>query len=406
MEAVRLPWWIPESPPADLAPADHRAWSVMVRIYPVATAFHLAYLPIFWWLGSPLMAWFNVGSVICWVVASRLVRNGWLVTGANMALVELLAHAAVATHIFGLVAGFHYYTLTTPLAAYILDGRTRTKLLSVALTTLTLGAILTAEHLVPATPPVSDEVGAILGALNVVGVGFVIGAFAHWYSNVAHQLEQEVRREHARSEELLHNILPVPIAERLKRAEETIADHFEETTILFSDIVGFTELSANVTAEELVGLLNRIFSELDVLADRYGLEKIKTIGDAYMVAAGLPEPREDHAEAVAGFALDMVDALDRLCGELGVALTMRIGIHTGPVVAGVIGKRKFSYDMWGDSVNTASRMESHGEPGRIHVSRATYEKLRDRFELSDRGEVEVKGKGRMHTWFLEGRAPG
>ena len=174
--------------------------------------------------------------------------------------------------------------------------------------------------------------------------------------------------------------------------------------MLFADLSGFTEYSGQVDARQLVGLLDEIFSTFDRLAAALGVEKIKTIGDAYMAVAGVPVPREDHADAVALMALGMLDAFRDLVRARGVALELRIGIHSGPVVAGVIGRHKFSYDLWGDTVNTASRMESHGEPSRIHVSPATRALLGDRFRCADRGEISVKGKGPMHTAFLLGRS--
>lgn len=217
-------------------------------------------------------------------------------------------------------------------------------------------------------------------------------------------------RERERSERLLLSVLPAPIAERMKAGETRIAEHFSGVTVLFADIVGFTKLSANVNAQQLVELLDNIFSALDALAREHGLEKIKTIGDAYMVVSGVPLPTDDHSERVARFALALHSTLEAvrkswvLAGkELGAhPVQMRIGIHTGEAVAGVIGTSKFSYDLWGDTVNTASRMESHGEAGKIHVSEEVYVALQEKFIFEERGEIEVKGKGRMRTWFLVG----
>ena len=214
---------------------------------------------------------------------------------------------------------------------------------------------------------------------------------------------QAFRREHARSEGLLLNILPGPIAERLKQGQEVIADRFSEVTILFADIVDFTGLSARVTPEELVTMLNSVFSAFDRLSDRHGLEKIKTIGDAYMVVGGLPEPRPDHAEAVAEMALDMQSEIGRLGAELGRPIGLRIGIDTGPVVAGVIGTRKFAYDLWGDAVNTASRMESQGVANGIQLTEDVYRQLNDTYICEARGVIDVKGKGELLTYLLKGK---
>ncbi len=216
----------------------------------------------------------------------------------------------------------------------------------------------------------------------------------------------ELRKEHDRAEKLLLNILPRKIADQLKRDGNPIARSFDEASILFADIVGFTPLASQHSATVLVEVLNRLFCEFDNLAERHQLEKIKTIGDAYMVAAGLPEERDDHALAIADMAMDMLQVLEDFTHDLGQPLQIRIGINTGKVVAGVIGKTKFIYDLWGDSVNIASRMESSGEPGQIQVSQATYLLLREHgYDLEQRGKIEVKGKGLMMTYWLRAKEP-
>jgi len=217
------------------------------------------------------------------------------------------------------------------------------------------------------------------------------------------QAEEALRYQQQQTERLLLNILPGPIAERLKQEETTIAENFADVTVMFADLVGFTELSSTVSPTELVEILNVIFSEFDQLAEKHGLEKIKTIGDAYMVVGGLPVPQSNHAIAIAEMALDMQTSIAQFSEETGRILNIRIGINTGPVVAGVIGTKKFIYDLWGDTVNIASRMESHGLPGEIQITEATYEYLRDRYFFEGRGEIPVKGKGKMNTYFIVGR---
>jgi class 3 adenylate cyclase len=213
---------------------------------------------------------------------------------------------------------------------------------------------------------------------------------------------KELEAEKQTSERLLLNVLPAPIAARLKHGEGVIVDRFDDVSVLFADIVGFTALSARTSPESLVAMLDDLFTRFDALADRHGLEKIKTIGDAYMVVAGVPEQSADHAIAMARMGLDMQVAIaDYARGNaIGADLTIRIGIHSGPVVAGVIGRNKFIYDLWGDTVNTASRMESHGMPSRVHVTEATRAALHGRFECESRGVIDVKGKGPMTTYFL------
>ncbi len=214
-----------------------------------------------------------------------------------------------------------------------------------------------------------------------------------------HQL---LRLEQEKSERLLLNILPKPVAERLKQGQQVIADDFPAVTVLFADIVDFTSLAARMPAQDVVALLNAVFSRFDWLAERHGLEKIKTIGDAYMVVGGLPTVRPDHAQAVAAFALDILRVLQGN-EQTSHLLRVRIGIHTGPVVAGVIGTKKFIYDLWGDTVNTASRMQMVGSPNTIQVSEATYQRLKDNFKLEERGVIPVKGKGDMRVFYLVGK---
>ena len=214
-----------------------------------------------------------------------------------------------------------------------------------------------------------------------------------------------LEREQARSESLLLNILPLPIAERLKAGSQTIADGYAEATILFADLVGFTRMSTTVSPEQLVNMLNRLFSRFDEISIRLGVEKIKTIGDAYMACAGVPLTRPDHAEVIADMALAMREALKEHNREFGSNLQIRIGINSGPVVAGVIGLRKFIYDLWGDTVNLASRMESNGVPDHIQVSTSTWERLRDRYEFEARGDIEVKGIGKVQAYLLKSKKP-
>ncbi|MBL8608832.1 MAG: adenylate/guanylate cyclase domain-containing protein [Myxococcales bacterium] len=214
-----------------------------------------------------------------------------------------------------------------------------------------------------------------------------------------------IEAERARSESLLLNVLPRRIADRLLADPGVIADRFDEATVLFSDIVGFTELSSRLPPDELVRRLDAVFSQFDRIADELSLEKIKTIGDAYMVAGGVPAPRADHVVSVCEMALRMRDRLAELAPTLGGELRVRIGVHTGALVGGVIGTKKFIYDVWGDTVNVASRMESHGTPGEIQVSEAVYEVAKDTFDFEPRGAITVKGKGEMQTYFLKGRRP-
>jgi len=233
-----------------------------------------------------------------------------------------------------------------------------------------------------------------------------------YYEGIVHditerrRMEMELRQQRQQADRLLVNILPYQIANRLKTGPRTIAENFDEVTVIFADLVQFTAASGQMEAKALVKLLNEIFSTFDRLAEKYGLEKIKTIGDAYMAAAGLPTPRPDHIDAVASMALDMQSAIRQFQRPDGTAFQLRIGISTGPVIAGVIGVRKFAYDLWGDTVNLASRMESTGIPERIQVTPEVYERLKHHYHFESRGTVFVKGQGNVETyWLLSHKGP-
>lgn len=232
-------------------------------------------------------------------------------------------------------------------------------------------------------------------AINLIGVGSLIFMMVYYFVGRKNMFQEK-------SETLLLNILPKEIVAILKNDQQTIADYFEGASVLFADVVNFTPLSSSLPPQELVEMLNEVFSEFDVLVEKHGLEKIKTIGDCYMVAAGVPRPRKDHAHVLTDLALEMRDFVSEheFCGH---KLNFRMGLNSGPVVAGVIGRKKFIYDLWGDAVNTASRMESHGQAGMIQIARATYELVKDDFVCEPNGSLNVKGKGEMRVWFVTRR---
>jgi len=232
----------------------------------------------------------------------------------------------------------------------------------------------------------------------------ILAVFAVRISQFLRNQQAVIAREREIADELLENVFPVSIARRMKSGEVNIVDGFDRVAILFADIVGFTRFSEKHTPEELVQVLNRIFSLIDHLSEKNHLEKIKTIGDAYMVASGLPRSHEDYLENMANFALALRTEFAALSEANGFDLNVRIGVHSGKVVAGVIGQKKFSYDVWGDVVNTASRMESHGEPGLVHCSETVYELPKEKFDFEARGVQEIKGKGKMNTYFLVGES--
>jgi adenylate cyclase len=248
-------------------------------------------------------------------------------------------------------------------------------------------------------PPVLVTAFFVLNIGTVSAIAFIL---LHYFVGQKELAYRMLGDEQARSEGLLLNILPREIAARLKTGERTIADHYESVSILFADMVGFTPLSSLLSPNEMVELLNEIYSHFDSLIEKHGLEKIRTIGDNYMIASGIPRPRVDHAQALARLALEMNSYITGLDPVGDRKLSFRMGINSGPVIAGVIGHKKFAYDVWGDAVNTASRMESQGVPGKIQITEATYQLLKNDFVCEPQGPVIIKGKGQMKTWFLVG----
>lgn len=240
----------------------------------------------------------------------------------------------------------------------------------------------------------------VLNLGTVSGIAFFL---LYYFVREKDRAYRMLNQERERADQLLLNVLPKEVASRLKQSGQTIAEHFDSASVLFADIVGSTTLFADMEPGEIVDWLNEVFSAFDVLLDKYGLEKIRTIGDSYMVAAGVPSPRPDHARALALMALEMCEQLQQMPARNGRRIAFRMGMNSGPMVGGVIGKTKFHYDLWGDTVNTASRMESHGEVGKIQVTQQTYDLLRGEFDFEPRGLIPIKGKGELQTWFLLGR---
>jgi adenylate cyclase len=299
--------------------------------------------------------------------------------------------------------GVGLWGILAPLGALVFTNVSSAARWYVAWVIVFLGSGLAGELIGPVWDPPPDWFTSTMLAMNIAVGGTMVFTLLALFAKQRTDALAALQVEQAKAENLLLNILPRSIAEKLKAEEQPIADEFGAASILFADVVDFTPWSERLTPDEVVSCLDHLFSHFDDLAERYGLEKIKTIGDCYMVAAGVPEPRPDHARALALMALDMLDAM-RADGEAGhLGLELRIGINSGPVVAGVIGRKRFLYDLWGDAVNTASRMEHYGTPGRIQITRATYELLADDFECEQRGSIAVKGKGDVETWYLVGR---
>ncbi len=291
------------------------------------------------------------------------------------------------------------WSLISPLGALIFDEpRQALRWLAAYLGLITLSGFLESHPL--ASSSLSATVVTVFFVMNLGTVSAIAVTLLAFFVSQKNSLFRLLRLEQDKSENLLLNILPKEIAAILKNESRTIADHYAGATVLFADMVGFTPLSAELAPVEMVELLNEAFSFFDSLLDKYEVEKIRTIGDSYMVASGVPRRRPDHAQALVRMALEMRDYVATHTFRSGRRVSFRIGLNSGSVIAGVIGRRKFVYDVWGDAVNVASRMESHGLSGAIQVTRATYELIKDEFVCEQRGAVNVKGKGEMEVWFV------
>ena len=374
---------------------------ISVLILPVAAVWGALYLSF----GSPVgvvpLVYFAVllGGI---AVFSRTRDFPWLLRLNQVDI--LLAPTLSMIPLGGFLAsgGVGLWGILAPLAALVLSEVRSAVRWYAAFVAVFLASGIVGEIVGPVSPAVPSWFTSTMLALNIVVGGAIVFTLLAAFAGERRAALTALRQEQAKAEDLLLNILPRSIAEKLKAQTRPIADQFGAASILFADVVDFTPWSERLQPAEVVGYLDRLFSHFDDLAERYGLEKIKTIGDCYMVAAGVPTPRPDHARALALMALEMLEAMrwhDELA-ELG--LELRVGINSGPVVAGVIGRKRFLYDLWGDAVNTASRMESHGTPGRIQITRATYELLADEFECEPRGTIAVKGKGDVEAWYLVG----
>ena len=308
--------------------------------------------------------------------------------------------------ILGVDTGVYLYLMLIPMVGVLLT-RQGDRLMMFVMVFFGVGFFALVPFLFTRTPGVVRDswVEYALFFFSTTGVGAFGSLFALYYRWLVDRAESRLAEAKAISEGLLLNILPESVAERLKRGESPIADRIEDVTVLFADLVGSTPLAERVSADALVLFLDRLFSEFDDLADLHGLEKITSIGDGYLAVSGLPDPRADHMEAAANMALAMMDAVERFPAPEGFDLAMRIGLASGSVVAGVIGRRKFRYDVWGDTVNTASRMESHSLPGKIHVTSEIRHSLTKSHVFHPRGLVYIRGKGELETFFLERLVP-
>ncbi|MBX3567882.1 MAG: adenylate/guanylate cyclase domain-containing protein [Rhizobiaceae bacterium] len=393
---------------ADTGDARQRRGHEIVNFVSLATVvsntgFALMFLALGPRTYAPLIVALLVFSAV-WALTPLLHRFGTLAAGTYL-WATAMAGDAIYAIVAGKASGLHYFLLAGPATIVMVLGSRRVLLVGFYFAMMLL-VFCGVELFVPPKSPFMALPDAMARTIFLASVciSAVFNLLAALYTfRRAEDYQDAFEAEHARSEKLLLNLMPAPIAARMKQGE-VIADSHAEVTILFADIVGFTGRAARMPAPRLVAFLNRIFLEFDRLAERHGLEKIKTIGDAYMVAGGLPDPKPGQAALVADMALEMIAVTQRLSRDFGEEVSVRIGIHSGPAVAGVIGERKQFYDVWGDTVNVAARMEQHGEPGMIQVTREAVQAIGGGHRFTPRGLLDVKGKGPMEVFALAGRA--
>jgi len=356
--------------------------------------------PQLWWTGI-----INIVGAAIYAIVPLLHRFGELLPPLTFIGTAYVSIFTICWFV-GTGSGLQFYFLVAACLIVLQLGVDRIFLAAI-LAAIAAGMVITLQFLVP-----RDTGAQPVWALSLYFVVTTISACVMVVTTVWYSVREIVRAEAAmeleyeRSEALLANILPASIADRLKDpARNIIADKYDDASVLFADIAGFTERASDMEPDQLILFLDRLYGDFDALVDKHGLEKIKVSGDSYMVVSGVPQPRADHIEALAALALDMAEAAGLLKDSRGDALPLRIGLASGPVVAGVVGSRRFFYDVWGDAVNVASRMETTDSIGRIQVPEEVYRRLKDDFVLQERGVVEVKGKGRMRTWYLIGRKP-
>jgi adenylate cyclase len=356
------------------------------------------------WLGLPVSvltaAWkalaVNVSLQVLLAFVLVLNARGKSTLAGMWLYGACLASVTVLTSFQPVARGLHFWLLLLVLAPFVVFPRR-------VLRAADLAALFALLYY---TAYVLFRLGGLTGytrfgsTYTLVALAAGVFAIGYYQRRVTERAEDEADEERERSERLLREILPAPIVERLKAGEMRIADRVDEVSVLFADVVGFTQLADRMSPQDIVRILDEVFTELDRLSAHHGLEKIKTIGDAYMVAAGVPDGRTDHADAIVRMGLDMIEAVDAISVRIGVPIRIRVGVHSGPVVAGVIGTKKLVFDLWGDAVNTAARMESHGVAGEVHVSESTRSLLTTTFEIEARGQIEVKGKGAMTTFLV------
>lgn len=377
---------------------------VLLAMAVMTAAAGILWGPLYWAFGekeAAVIPWIYTIATLVNVAAFSVLRRQDLFRFVQLMLI-LMAPFLLMASLGGLVnsSAVILWSLLAPLAALLVSGRRNAERWFAAyLALVVISGVL--ELQAPAANALAAPVLILFFVLNICIPTLCTFLLLIYFVGQKNSALHLLNLEQAKSERLLLNVLPGEIAALLKEDNDrTIADYCENVSVLFADVVGFTPLSEKLSPQEAVDALNAIFSHFDALADKYAVEKIRTIGDGYMVASGVPTPRPDHAHALARMALDMNAYMQSRPEQAGVPMEIRVGLNSGSAVAGIVGTTKFHYDLWGDAVNIAARMESHGEPGKIQVGHATYELIKDDFVCEARGFIPIKGKEPMETWFL------
>ncbi len=395
-------WNTINNPPSEYSGEKARILTALWIGLPLGTVSHAGFLILFWALDYPVLAIFNLFSLALFAFATWQLYRGnlsWAVYGCI--LFELPAHAILATLYLGFNAGFWLLVFISVafIPLYPMLSRTARVLIGIVLV-LGTGVVALVAIQNGSIYPASGALSSIFLLMNLVFLALVVTIIIVSYDLAVERAEHAQQLEYDRAESILLNVLPARITARLKSHEEPIADSHENVSVLFADIAGFTNLSRNLTAQDLVSSLNDLFTRFDSSVETFGAEKIKTIGDAYMVATGLGG-ETDHAEKLVDMAIAMQHSFEAFRQKYDLDLKLRIGVHSGAVIAGVIGKQKFAYDLWGNTVNVASRMESEGVADRIQISAETHALLPPRFKAQSRGEIKIKGHRSRECFLLD-----
>jgi adenylate cyclase len=389
------------SEPDDLPRPYKRAYIAYQYSGISAYLYHFLFFPFFLIQGYYWGLWGKALSVVLWTLALILLRRRKIHIAIAFAFGELCIKALLAVRLFGVEPDMHLFLFTIPLYLYLLPAGHHA--MKVSFLAMCAASMVGIELIAYTTEPLylmSPELVLIVSAVNLMIFTAVVSFAVYFYRVYADKIEDEIQLSAENSRQLLENILPGQIISRLQNGERTVVDSYPDCSILFCDIVNFTKISRNISPRDLVGILNGFFTEIDGICEDLGLEKIKTIGDAYMITSGVPESYPDHADRAARCALRIMSAVRSNEILKAHRLNVRIGIHSGPVVGGVIGRKKFSFDLWGETVNVAARLESYGLAGRIHTSRKFRDLLVDRYAFERRRSLKMKGMDSMETYFL------